>query len=143
MSAAAITGAGATAASSPSGFGALGSEEFIRVMLSELSNQDPFEPQDSAALLEQLSSIRNIEGQLSLQESLENLVLQNQVAIAGGLIGKVVAGLDGLNQQVEGQVVSVRVRDGKATLELDNGKSLSMDRVTEIFNPQDGGAQQG
>ena len=68
MSAGAINGASSVgAAAGESGFAALRSEDFIKVMLSELTNQDPFEPQDSAALLEQMSSLRNIESQLSLQ----------------------------------------------------------------------------
>lgn len=117
-------------------FGALKSEDFIKVLLSELSNQDPFEPQDSGALLEQLSSLRNIESQLALQDKLESLVLQNELTSAGVLIGKTVAGLDANNSQVQGLVVSVRVQDSKAILELDTGKTLPLDRLTEISQPQ-------
>jgi flagellar basal-body rod modification protein FlgD len=119
-----VSGAGA--------FGKLKSEDFIKVMISELSHQDPFQPQDSSKLLEQFSSLRNIESQLDLQSQLGNLVLQNQISNAGGLIGKTVKGLDDSNASVQGVVSSVRVTDGKAVLELDSGKTLSMDRVTEI-----------
>ena len=114
------------------GFSALSSEEFIRVLFAELQNQDPFQPSDSAALLEQLSSIRNIESQLSLQQQMESLVTQNQLATAGNLIGKLVAGLDDLNNQAVGLVTSVRLVNNKVVLELDSGQSLTMDRVTDI-----------
>lgn len=138
MSAGAIAGASSLGASPGAGaFGDLTSDDFIRVLLTELSNQDPFDPQDSAALLEQMSSLRNIESQLSLQEQLGDLVLQNQVSAAGGLIGKLVTGLDGSNSDVEGVVTSVRVQDGQAILELDSGKALAMDRVTRITNLQE------
>lgn len=137
MSAGAINGASSSgAAAGESGFAALRSEDFIKVMLSELTNQDPFEPQDSSALLEQMSSLRNIESQLALQTQLESLILQNQVSAAGGLIGKVVSGLDSLNNQVEGIVTSVRVQDDETLLELDNGRVLPMDRVAEISELQ-------
>jgi flagellar basal-body rod modification protein FlgD len=137
MSAGAINGVGSASAS----FGAdpysdLTSADFIKVMLSELSNQDPLDPQDSGKLLEQLSSLRNIESQLKLQEKLEDLVLQDQVASAASLIGKLVAGLDETNEEIEGLVTSVRVVDGQAFLELDNGKNLPIDRVTDIFAQQ-------
>jgi hypothetical protein len=59
-------------------------------------------------------------------------VLQNQVATAGGLIGKMVAGKDTNNNAVSGQVTAVRVEDGAAILELDSGKTVPMDRVTRI-----------
>ena len=133
MSAGAIGGAGLVANRvGGNSFAELSSEEFVEVLFSELTNQDPFNPQDSQALLEQLSSLRNIESQLSLQKQLETLVLQNQLSSAGGLIGKLVAGLDANNDAVEGLVTSVRVQDGKAHLELDTGRLLPIDRLTQI-----------
>lgn len=137
MSAAIGDTSSALAASSAQGaYADLSSGDFIKIMLEELSNQDPFEPQDSAALLEQLSSLRNIESQMSLQTSLEDLVLQNQVAVAGGLIGKVIQGVDANNESAQGQVRSVRVADGQAMLELDTGQQVAMSSVTAILRGQ-------
>lgn len=113
-------------------FGDLESGEFIKILTSELTNQDPFEPNDSAQVLEQLSSLRNIESQSALQDQLESLVLQNQIAQASGMIGKEVQGLDEQNRRLAGEVVSVRVQEGKAVLELDTGQTLSMSRVERI-----------
>lgn len=137
MSAASLGGTTAATATSATGsasgaFGSIKTEDFIKILVSELSNQDPFKPQDSGALLEQLSSLRNIESQIDLQKQLESLVLQNQVSSASGLIGRMVTGLDDNNDEIQGVVSSVRVQDGKAVLELNNGKLLSMERVTEI-----------
>jgi len=113
-------------------FADISSDQFIKIMITELANQDPLEPQDSAALLDQLSNLRNIESQLSLQDNLKTLVLQNQIASAGGMIGKTVDGLDGNNNKVTGLVKSVRVEGDNVVLELDTGKSVAMDRVTAI-----------
>jgi flagellar basal-body rod modification protein FlgD len=134
MSAGAIGGAtaGTSTATKASGFGDIDSGQFMKILLSEMSNQDPFKPQDSGALLEQLSSLRNIESQLSLQKQLENLVLQNGLSSAAGMIGKEIEGIDANNDQVSGVVTSVRVEDGKAILELSSGKALSIERVTAI-----------
>ncbi len=154
MSAGAITGASSVEANSGSGgFGALSSDEFIRVLMAELTNQDPFEPQDSGALLEQMSSLRNIESQLNLQETLgsleeqfgnigdefsslgqklEGFVLQNELTSAGNLIGKIVEGTDTNNKSIQGLVTSVRVENGSTFLELDTGAKLAIDRVTRV-----------
>ena len=132
MSVAAIGGGSPAAGPQANRFAEMNSQEFIQIMLAELSNQDPFEPADSAAVLEQLSSLRNIESQIKLQDKLESLVLQNQIAIAGGMIGKTVLGLDVANDEVSGIVTAVRVQDGTAILELDSGKTLPLDRVTRI-----------
>lgn len=119
-------------------FAEMSSEQFIRVLITELTNQDPFQPNDSTAILEQLSSLRNIESQLKLQQKLESMVLQNGVTQAGALIGKMVEGLDSNNNTVTGLVTSVRVVNGKAELELDNAKTLPIDRLLRITNAQAG-----
>lgn len=126
------TGTGGTSTLNSNGLAGLSSGDFLKVVLSELRNQDPFQPQDSSKMLEQLSSLRNIESQLSLQEQLQSLVTQNGVTQASSLIGKTVQGLDESNKPIEGIVTSVRVQDGKASLELDTGKLLKMERVTQI-----------
>lgn len=117
------------------GLSEMKSEDFMKVMLAELTKQDPLQPNDTSALIRQLGDVRNIESQLSLQKSLEALVGHNQVSFAGGLIGKLVKGLDADKNAVEGLVTSVRVEDGKAVLELDNGKALPIDGVTRITLP--------
>jgi len=136
MSAGAISNAANVGSSTAGAFGSLTSEEFIKVMIEELSNQDPFEPQDSSALIEQLSSLRNIESQLALEKQISSLVLQNQIASAGGLIGKVVTGQNAGFNPVQGLVTSVRVHDETVYLELDTGVALEMNRVTEIADLQ-------
>ena len=79
-----------------------------------------------------LDDIFNIESQVSLQEQLETMVMQNSISQASGMIGKVVEGLDLGNDRISGVVTSVRVVDGEAELELDSGKTLPIDRVTAI-----------
>ncbi len=137
MSAGIVGGAGSSVGSAVSGgkgFAELSSGEFVKVLLSELTNQDPFKPQDSGALLEQLSSLRNIESQVQLQEKLEALVLQNGIASAAVFIGKEIEGIDAGNDAVSGVVTSVRVESGKAMLELSSGKTLAVDRVTRVMD---------
>jgi flagellar basal-body rod modification protein FlgD len=129
-----ITSAGASTAAAPTqnAFAALDSSEFIKVMVSELTNQDPFNPQDTSVLLEQMSSLRNIESQLSLQEQLQELVLQNQMASAGNLIGKLVQGLTDDANNITGMVTSVRITDDQVYLELDTGQSMRMSQVSVV-----------
>lgn len=135
MSAGAIAGSSSTTTQGAGAFGKLKSEDFLKVMMTELQHQDPFQPQDSSKLLEQFSSLRNIESQLDLQQQLGNLVLQNQVSAAGGLINKIVTGLDASNDKVQGLVTGVRIQDGNVMLDLDSGKTLAMSRVTQITVP--------
>ena len=56
----AAAASGGSIATVEKGFGALDSDEFTKLILTELGNQDPLEPNDTKALLEQLSIIRSI-----------------------------------------------------------------------------------
>lgn len=123
---------GSSTSTGSTGYGSMSTQDFLKIMLEEMSNQDPFEPQDSSKLMEQVSSLRNIESQISLQETLTSMVAQFQISSAGGMIDKLVAGLDDANNQVEGLVQSVRIQDGEVYLELDSGTFLAMDRVLAI-----------
>src|SRR3954447_20455526 len=111
---------------------ALKTEDFIKMMITQLQNQDPMEPAKNEQLLAQMSQIGQLESSTQLQTSLKSMVLQNNIGAAGNLIGKMVNGLDEKGAPVKGLVNSVRVEDGNVALELDNGKSLAMANVTSI-----------
>ena len=113
-------------------FNDLSSEEFIKIIFTELSNQDPFKPNDSSALLEQLNSIRSIESDMQLSKDLQGIVFQNQLATAGNLIGKRVAGMTADNDRVGGVVKSVARSGDEIALILDNGWILPIDNVEFI-----------
>ena len=135
MSAGALAGISNQPSVQTNAYSDLSSSEFVKILLSELSNQDPLDPQDSKALLEQLSLIRDIESSQTLQASVESLVLQNGVSSASGLIGQRVTGLDSSNREVSGVVRSLRVESGAAVLVLDGGVRLPAERVTAVEKP--------
>jgi len=110
----------------------LKTEDFIKMMITQLQNQDPLEPAKNQELLAQMSQIGQLQSQTLLQESLQGLVLQQNLGAAGNLIGKVVEGVDDAGEQARGLVTSVRVQDKQVLLELDNGKRLSLGKVTGI-----------
>ena len=111
------------------------SDEWLGIILEELQNQDPFEPNDTSATLEQLNSLRSIESDISLADQLESLVLQNSIGQAGSLIGKEIEGLNTLGQNVTGTVASVRVVDGKSQLQLETGGTIEFNNVTNVKVP--------
>lgn len=110
----------------------LKAEDFVKMMITQLQQQDPMEPAKNDQLLAQMSQIGQLQSSTQLQESLQGLVQQNQIGSAAGLIGKSVQGLDADNSAIAGLVTSVRVEGNNVNLELDNGKSLALNRVTSI-----------
>jgi len=133
----------ATAPAGGDAFSALTSEQFVKIMFTELGNQDPLKPNDSAALVEQMANLRSIQSDLDMSQKLEALVTQNQLASAGGLIGKIVSGLDEDNQRVSGRVTSVLKTPDGAVLSLDGGERVPFSRVDELFDtPADAPAEE-
>src|SRR5215213_9318251 len=111
---------------------ALKTEDFIKMMITQLQQQDPMEPAKNEQLLAQMSQIGQLQSNTLLQESLKGMVLQHQIGSAGNLIGKNIKGLSPEGEPVQGLVNSVRVEEGAVKLELDNGKQLALDRVVSI-----------
>lgn len=113
-------------------YSSLTSEEFVKIMFSELSNQDPLKPNDSNALLQQMANLRSIESDLSLQTKLTSLVSQNEFASASGLIGQQISGVSVDNARVGGTVASViRTSDGPV-ITLKNGERVAFKNIDQV-----------
>lgn len=117
-------------------FSELNSEEFIKIMFTELSNQDPMQPNDSKDLLEQLSSLRSIQSDMDLSNRLNALVTQNELSAASGLIGRQISGLDESFGRVEGIVASVSRTEAGAVLTLRSGSRVPMSMMDEVQEAQ-------
>ncbi|MBG81208.1 MAG: hypothetical protein CMJ39_10950 [Phycisphaerae bacterium] len=115
------------------GFAELTSEDFITIMFTELTNQDPLAPTDSAALLDQLNSIRSIESDMTMVENMESLVFENQLSSASGLIGRFVGGLDWSGTRLGGTVTAVIRQGDEIALELESGAFLPISGVETII----------
>ena len=124
-------------AAAPSSFADLGGEGFLELLIMQLRQQDPLEPMDNAELLQQISSIRDIELSTTLADSLRTLTEQQRFASASSFIGKYVTGLAGDGGAAEGGVVvGVRFTDaGRPVLQLSNGSEMPVDQVSTIQPP--------
>jgi flagellar basal-body rod modification protein FlgD len=117
------------------GFSALGADEFVKIIFTELGQQDPLEPNDTAALLDQLSTLRNIQSDVDMMDRLSAIVDQNELAGAAGLIGKIVSGIGDDDERVIDYVASVSRTEDGAVLNLDHGARINMRNVDEIIDP--------
>lgn len=84
-------------------------DEFMNLLITELQNQDPLDPMDNAAMLNQIGQIREIAANNKLTDTLTNLSVGQELTMAAGLIGKTVKALDNNAKAVEGVVDSVAV----------------------------------
>lgn len=128
-----ITGATGTSQSAAS----LSSDDFFKLLITQLTNQDPMEPTSNQELLQQISSIRDIELSTTLTESLQRLAGQQQFGSASTLIGKYVTSVPGADGNVNaGVVVGVKFdSSGQPTLQLSTGVELAMNQLASIVSP--------
>jgi flagellar basal-body rod modification protein FlgD len=110
----------------------LSSSDFMTLMLKQLQSQDPMNPTDSNALLQQIAQISTLQSNQSLQTSLSQMTLQQTLGAAGNLIGKAVQGVDDSGNALTGAVQGVRVQDKQIYLQLNNGSVLPMSNVVAI-----------
>lgn len=119
----------------PNAFEALTSGQFLQIIFTELANQDPFEPNDSQAMLDQLATIRSIEADSQMSTKLTALVRQNELAAASGLIGSLVSGISLDNRRVADLVVSVSQTADGPVLNLFDGSRMYFSNIDEIVGP--------
>jgi flagellar basal-body rod modification protein FlgD len=127
----AATQSGESIATIDKGFGALDSDEFTKLILTELGNQDPLEPNDTKALLEQLSIIRSIESDTKLNDTLKEMTDRTDFMGAAGLIGQYVTSDD--NPLSPAKVTSVVQGDEGVSVTLDDGSFVPIGSITGVF----------
>lgn len=139
METTAIGGSGsATRNQGSAGPNGLESEDFFELLISELRNQDPFNPNETSDMIAQVSQIRNIEVSGQLTETLTKLTESQRNLGAAQLIGKFVQGAvpqgdNGEKVDVAGVVTGVQYgRDGLVVLELDTGQTLPSQHLTTV-----------
>ena len=130
------TSLGAPPVREPSrGFSEISSEDFMSMILSELTHQDPLEPNDTEQLLNQISTIRSIESDEGMLESLDGMIDSNEFASAANLIGTLVSGLTEENRRVADVVLSVSRTESGPVLNLFDGSRVPFEKVDEVVAP--------
>ena len=95
--------------------------DFLQILVTELMHQDPLDPMDNAALVEQISAIRNLESISRMTEMNKQLLFSSNLSSASALIGRIVEGGSTSGEHIIGVVESVIVDDGQVLLVTQQG----------------------
>ena len=93
-------------------------ESFLNLMIAELQNQDPLNPMENDELMAQIGQIREIEASDRLTQTLEAVLLGQNISSATNLIGADVRALNATGDWVEGNVSVVSIVNGQPELTL-------------------------
>lgn len=108
----------------------LGKDDFLKILITQLQNQDPLNPMQDKDFIAQMAQFSTLEQITNMGKSLENFLKsqeQNYMLQASMMIGKTVTFLDANNEEKTAVVKSVSFKDGKTLFQLDDNEHSSID----------------
>lgn len=110
--------------------GQLGKDDFLNLLVTQLKNQDPLNPQDDKEFVGQMA-------QFSALEQMQNMSTSLTQSQAFSLIGKHVQGgiVDKTTfetKQVDGIATAVKISNGKTLVVIDD-KELPIESITQVL----------
>jgi flagellar basal-body rod modification protein FlgD len=93
-------------------------DEFLKVMITELQNQDPLNPMDNSQILQQISQMREIQATDQMRGTLDSVLLGQTLASASSMIDRKITALSESGKEIEGRVDSVTIENGKPLLHV-------------------------
>ena len=122
--------------SSSSSLGAaagMGKDDFMKLLMAQLKNQDPMKPMEDKEFITQLAQFSSLEATEKMTQTLEDLNGAQMLIQAATLIGKqVVAKLES-GETVSGPITQVHMIDGKP-MAVVNGKEIATSLITSVSN---------
>lgn len=113
-----VFGAGATSGDveRSDGAGSMGEDTFLKLLMAQMTHQDPLQPTDSAQMLTQLAQFADVEGINKLNKQTTALGLGQDFAGSVAMIGKTVTWLDDKGALHNGTVDAVKPSPSGALL---------------------------
>ena len=106
-------------------------DQFLKLMVTQLQNQDPLNPTDNNQILQQISSMQQINASGQLTTTLNSVLLGQNISSASALVGKSVKGLDDKGNAVNGIVDKVSITDNIPYLHIGTSQ-IRLNNVSEI-----------
>jgi flagellar basal-body rod modification protein FlgD len=109
----------------------LGQEEFIKLLITQMTTQDPLNPKKDTDFIAQMAQFSSLEQSRAMQQDMAQLRTEQQFLQANGLIGRTVQIQIDPETHAEGKVEAVRVMDGKPRIIVD-GESYDLNQLLRI-----------
>jgi len=103
----------------------LGKDDFLKMLVTQLQNQDPLKPMDDTAFVAQMA-------QFSSLEQMQNMNSSTLATQANGMIGKTVTWTDTDNAVQTGKVTAVKFTTGNPPALLVGTVSVPVASVTQV-----------
>lgn len=128
--------------------GELGKDEFLKLLMAQIKNQDPLDPMDDKEFISQMTTFSSLEQMMNMNDSIQQLVRNQSVSPViqySHMIGKEVSYYK-LDEEsgdilepkeiVTSQVKAISEKEGFAVIELENDQKIYTDEVLRVSTPK-------
>jgi len=119
---------------SSSGSATLQMEDFLQLLTSQISNQDPLEPMKDTEFISQMANIASLEQMQQFSKGFESFADSHQEMVAQAYLGRDVEVKSGSNT-IKGVVDSVERSNENGISVLVNGKAYNPDEIVKVSLP--------
>jgi flagellar basal-body rod modification protein FlgD len=128
----AIDATAATGTSS-SPLGNLGIQDFLKILTSQLNNQDPLKPIDNQDFIAQIAQFTTLEQSQQLNQKIDQLLTQQSANQSVGMLGKTVE-VTSNGSTVTGTVAAVSLSSGTPhlTITTSGGSTVSDISLSQV-----------
>jgi flagellar basal-body rod modification protein FlgD len=110
----------------------LGKDDFLRLLIVQLENQDPTKPVDDKEFIAQLAQFSSLEQMTEMNGTLNNLVTNYRTNLSYSLLGKQVDVLDkSTGEPVSGVVTEINFNEDGPKVSF-NGLSYSINDIIRV-----------
>jgi len=135
------------------GDGVMGKDDFMKLLIAQLQNQDPTNPMKDNEFIAQMAQFSSLEQTMNLSKSFEKFAEaqgQSQLIQYNQFVGKNIkwhqlteeVGEDGkpVVSEGTGMIASVKFVDGSAVFTMEEGKELTPGNISEVLASGSGGS---
>lgn len=119
----------------------LGKDDFLNLLITQLTHQDPLDPTDDTEFIAQMAQFSTLEQITNVASSMDNLLKMARLS-AESYVGKEVIYYDeDKGTYLQSLVRSAIFDDDKVYLELNDGKYIPLEGVKAVTTPSKDGGQ--
>ncbi len=114
----------------------LGKDDFLKLLIAQLRNQDPLRPMEDKEFIAQMAQFNVLEQMQQLNTAFETYATMAQFSQASNLIGKTVVALPSSQEQGQGQPITGKVQSvtflGKDVLVKVDGQLVPLSDIIQV-----------
>ncbi|GAA3406651.1 flagellar hook capping FlgD N-terminal domain-containing protein [Paenibacillus hodogayensis] len=115
------------------GSSSLGKDEFLKILMTQLSNQDPTKPLEDKEFIAQMATFTSVEQMTNMATDMK--LLRQSIGFSSSLIGQTVGWMKidekGKEQPQSGVVDSIKIKDNKQ-IAVVGEQEVPLDKIIEI-----------